>query len=182
MTNLLTKNRPGLAELADAIREQTRRHTDPATIATAVAGVLEQTAPSVQLLTEHERAGDAASYIRHTLHTEATFSIVAVVWRPGQHTEIHDHITWCSFIVLRGVEFETLYQHDGDHLVQVGQLLRGAGSVSGTAPPDDIHRVHNTGDVTAITLHVYGADLSVAGSSVRRTYPDAAARVASAPH
>ena len=35
--------------------------------------------------------------------------------------------------------------------------------------PDDIHRVCNTGDGVAITLHVYGADLSN-GTSVRRTY------------
>ena len=41
--------------------------------------------------------------------------------------------------------------------------------VSGVAPPDDIHQVANTGDDVAITLHVYGADLSE-GTSVRRTY------------
>lgn len=172
MTNLLTATRPGLAELAEEIRSQTHRHTGPATIATAVADVLERVRPSVQLLTDEEREGDAAGYVRHVLHTESAFSIAAVVWRPGQLTEIHDHITWCSFIVLQGVEFETLYQQDGTRLVKVGELLRGAGSVSGAAPPDDIHRVHNTGATTAITLHVYGADLSVAGSSVRRCYPD----------
>jgi predicted metal-dependent enzyme (double-stranded beta helix superfamily) len=37
---------------------------------------------------------------------------------------------------------------------------RPAGSVSGVAPPDDIHQVHNTGDTVAITLHLYGADLA----------------------
>lgn len=169
-----TVTRPGLTQLADAIRVQTRQQTDPAAIANAVADVLDQTRPRVELLTPEERAGDSDGYVRHTLHTEAAFSIAAVVWRPGQLTEIHDHITWCSFIVLQGVEFETLYRHDGDRLVQVSQLLRPTWSVSGAAPPDDIHRVHNTGDVTAITLHVYGADLSVAGSSVRRNYPDPA--------
>ena len=169
-----TVTRPGLTRLADAIRVQTRRHTDPAAVASAVADVLDDMRPSVELLTPEERAGDADGFIRHNLHTEAAFSIVAVVWRPGQLTEIHDHITWCSFIVMQGIEFETLYRQDGDQLVQVGQLLRPTGSVSGTAPPDDIHRVNNTGDVTAITLHVYGADLSVAGTSVRRNYPDPA--------
>ena len=39
-------------------------------------------------------------------------------------------------------------------------------------PPGDIHRVHNTSDTTAISLHVYGADLSVVGSSIRRVYPE----------
>ena len=37
-------------------------------------------------------------------------------------------------------------------------------------PAGDIHRVRNIGDTTAISLHVYGADLSRVGSSVRRYY------------
>jgi mannose-6-phosphate isomerase-like protein (cupin superfamily) len=116
-----------------------------------------------------ERAGSADGYTRHTLHAEATFSISAVVWRPGQLTEIHDHLVWCSFVVLQGAETENLFDIDGDRLVQAGQLRRPTGSVSGVAPPDDIHQVHNTGDSVAVTLHVYGADLST-GTSVRRTY------------
>jgi uncharacterized protein YbjT (DUF2867 family) len=33
-----------------------------------------------------------------------------------------------------------------------------SGDVSGFAPPGDIHRVHNTADTTAISIHVYGTD------------------------
>jgi predicted metal-dependent enzyme (double-stranded beta helix superfamily) len=129
--------RPGLAELVAHIRSRARRQADPRTIAKQVADVLVETKPDVDLLTVAERAGSPDGYTRHTLHTEAAFSVSAVVWRPGQVTEIHDHLVWCSFI--------------------------------GVAPPDDIHRVRNTGDTVAITLHVYGADLS-RGTSVRRTY------------
>ena len=50
----------------------------------------------LHLLTPAEREGSADGYTRHTLHTEATFSISAVVWRPGQVTEIHDHLVWCG--------------------------------------------------------------------------------------
>jgi predicted metal-dependent enzyme (double-stranded beta helix superfamily) len=95
--------------------------------------------------------------------------VSAVVWRPGQVTEIHDHLVWCSFVVVQGAETETLYDIDGDRLVEIGERHRPTGSVSGVTPPDDIHRVRNTGDTVAITLHVYGADLS-SGTSVRRTY------------
>jgi 3-mercaptopropionate dioxygenase len=42
--------------------------------------------------------------------------------------------------------------------------------VSGFAPPGDIHRVRNIGDDVAISMHVYGADISRLGSSVRRVY------------
>jgi predicted metal-dependent enzyme (double-stranded beta helix superfamily) len=124
------------------------------------------------MLSAEERAGRADSYARYTLHTETAFSISAVVWRPRQLTEIHDHLVWCSFIVLQGVETETTFDIDEDRLVEVGRSARGPGSVSGVAPPADIHQVHNTGDTIAITLHVYGADLSQ-GTSVRRTYETA---------
>ncbi|MDX3100352.1 cysteine dioxygenase family protein [Nonomuraea angiospora] len=161
--------RPGLAELVARIRSRARRQADPRTIAEQVAEVLAETEPDVDLLTVAERAGSPDGYTRHTLHTEAAFSVSAVVWRPGQVTEIHDHLVWCSFMVLQGAETETLYDIDGDRLVEIGERHRPAGSVSGVAPPDDIHRVRNTGETVAITLHVYGADLSN-GTSVRRTY------------
>jgi predicted metal-dependent enzyme (double-stranded beta helix superfamily) len=125
--------------------------------------------PSAHLLTAAEREGSADGYTRHTLHTEPTFSISAVVWRPGQITEIHDHLVWCSFLVLQGTETENVFDIDGDRLVKIGQRQRPTGSVSGVAPPDDIHQVHNTGDTVAVTLHVYGADLSQ-GTSVRRAH------------
>ncbi|WP_188197770.1 cysteine dioxygenase family protein [Nonomuraea sp. SYSU D8015] len=162
-------SRPGLAELVARIQPCARRQADPRAIARQVADVLAETKPAVDLLTVAERAGSPDGYTRHTLHTEAAFSVSAVVWRPGQVTEIHDHLVWCSFLVLQGAETETLYDIDGDRLVEIGERHRPAGSVSGVAPPDDIHRVRNTGDTVAITLHVYGADLSN-GTSVRRTY------------
>ena len=45
-----------------------------------------------------------------------------------------------------------------------------AGAVSGFAPPGDIHSVRNTGDTVAISMHVYGADISRLGNSIRREY------------
>jgi 3-mercaptopropionate dioxygenase len=48
--------------------------------------------------------------------------------------------------------------------------VNAPGSVSGFAPPGDIHRVRNTGDDVAISMHVYGADISRLGNSIRREY------------
>ncbi len=162
--------RPGLAELVSTVREQATRSPGPRQTALSVAGLLRAQRPTVEMLTPDERWGDAGGYVRHTLHTETGLSIVAVVWRPGQHTVIHDHIAWCAFAVLQGVEYETLYRDDGDHLTEIGRVANEVGSASGFAPPGDIHRVHNTGDTTAISLHVYGADLGEEESSVRRIY------------
>ncbi len=162
--------RVGLPELLDGIRDQTARGLDPRRTALAVADVLREQTPGVDLLTEQERLGDPDELISHVLHTEAAFSVKAVVWQPGQLTAIHDHIAWCAFVVLQGVEYETLYRDHGDHLTEIGRAENRVGEASGFAPPGDIHRVHNTGDVTAISLHVYGADLSADGASVRREY------------
>ncbi|GIH74611.1 cysteine dioxygenase family protein [Planobispora longispora] len=166
----MTLARPGLAELVEAVREVAGRPAEPRVTAFAVADVLRERLPTPEILTEEERVGDPESYVRHTLHTEPDFSIIAVVWRPGQQTRPHDHIAWCVFGVLQGIEYETLYRDEGDHLTEIGRVANRTGDVSGFAPPGDIHKVHNTGDITAISLHIYGADLSAEPSSVRRTY------------
>lgn len=166
---VVESDRPGLADLVEQVRRRIGEGSDPATTAKLVTEALVSAQPTTALLTDLERAGSPDHYTRHILHAEAHFSIMALVWRPGQVTEIHDHLVWCTFLVLQGSESETLYGFEGDRLVEVGRLQRETGSVSGVAPPDDIHRVANTGDSVAITLHVYGADLSQ-GTSVRRTY------------
>ncbi|HLQ55899.1 MAG TPA: cysteine dioxygenase family protein [Streptosporangiaceae bacterium] len=75
------------------------------------------------------------------------------------------------FGVLQGAEHEELYAvRDGGWLEQTGSNVAADGEVSGFAPPGDIHRVRNCGDGVAISLHVYGADITRLGSSVRRTY------------
>src|ERR687892_418223 len=96
-----------------------------------------------------------------------TAQLVADVWRPGQITRIHDHVTWCAFGVIQGIEHEELFDAD---LNLIGRSANHVGDVSGFAPPGDIHRVHNTGEETAISIHVYGTDITRIGSSARRYY------------
>ena len=168
-THLMTPARPGLADLLGGIREQTRRGLDPRRTALAVADVLRDGLPGPELLTDEERRGNADELVSHLLHAESAFSVKALIWLPGQLTSIHDHTAWCAFGVIQGVEYETLYRDDGDHLTEIGRVANQVGDVSGFAPPGDIHRVHNTGDDTAISLHVYGADLRL-GGALRREY------------
>ena len=127
------------------------------------------TCPTPDVLTAEQRLGSPDGYRSHTLHVEpdGSFSIIAVVWRPGQVTRIHDHLTWCVFGVIQGVEHEELFDAD---LNLIGRSDNHVGDVSGFAPPGDIHRVHNTGDTTAISIHIYGTDVTRIGSSVRRYY------------
>jgi len=161
-------------DLITAIRGATGCHADWQRTATLVAEQLRQHLPGPEILTAEERAGDPACYRSHVLHTEpdGSFSVLALVWRPGQITPVHDHVTWCVFGVLQGVEYEELYTlaEDGQALREAGRSQNLAGEVSGFAPPGDIHRVRNCGDTIAISMHVYGADISRLGSSVRRVY------------
>jgi hypothetical protein len=52
----------------------------------------------------------------------------------------------------------------------IGRSDNHVGDVSGFAPPGDIHRVHNTAEETAISIHVYGTGVTRIGSSARRYY------------
>jgi predicted metal-dependent enzyme (double-stranded beta helix superfamily) len=162
------------ADLVRAIRTATRRHADWQQTAEFVAAELRTHLPAADILTADDRRGDAAGYRCHVLHAEpdGSFSVTAMVWRPGQVTPIHDHVTWCVFGVVQGIEYEELYalDVDGTFLTEVGRNQNRPGEVSGFAPPGDIHRVRNIGDDVAISLHVYGADITRLGSSVRRTY------------
>jgi Cysteine dioxygenase type I len=103
---------------------------------------------------------------------DGSFSVVALISRPGQATSVHDHTTWCAVAVIAGTEYEKRFglNESGRTLLLTGTRTDQAGTVSGFAPPGDIHRVTNAGTTVGVSLHVYGTDIGRIGSSVRRTY------------
>jgi 3-mercaptopropionate dioxygenase len=162
------------ADLITGIRAATQEHADWQRTAELVARQLGRHLPGPEILTHEEQTGDQDGYRCHVLHVEpdGSFSVTALVWRPGQVTPIHDHVTWCVFGVVQGTEYEELFALAADerHLEQLGRSQNNVGEVSGFAPPGDIHRVRNHGQDVAISIHVYGADITRLGSSVRRVY------------
>lgn len=169
MTTTETHRPTDLGPLLDGIRAAIGAHAGWADTAQLVADQLRRNLPTPDVLTAEQRLGSPDTYQSNTLHVEpdGSFSVIAVVWRPGQLTRIHDHVTWCVVGVIQGVEHEELFDAD---LNLVGTNDGQVGDVTGFAPPGDIHRVHNTGDTTAISVHVYGTDVTRIGSSVRRFY------------
>jgi 3-mercaptopropionate dioxygenase len=169
MTTTELRTADDLAELVSGVRTAVAARADWQATAGLVAEQLRRHLPTPDVLTAEQRLGSPDTYQSHTLHTEpdGSFSILAVVWRPGQFTRIHDHVTWCVVGVIQGVEHEELYDAG---LNLIGSADNRAGEVSGFAPPGDIHRVHNTTGSTAISIHVYGTDVTRIGSSVRRYY------------
>ena len=158
-----------LTQLVAGVRAAVDAHASWPETAQLVAEQLRRHLPTPGVLTPQQRLGSPDAYRSHTLHVEpdGSFSIIALVWRPGQLTRVHDHITWCTFGVIQGIEHEELFDTD---LNVIGRSDNHVGDVSGFAPPGDIHRVHNTADTTAISIHVYGTDVARVGSSARRYY------------
>lgn len=107
---------------------------------------------------------DSQKYTRHLLHADAEdrFSLLALVWKPGQGTPIHDHPSWGVIGVLRGRMRFTNYAPSSEEgqscLVPVETFIGTAGSVGTVYPPAmDLHRMDNCSeDEIAVTLHAYG--------------------------
>jgi 3-mercaptopropionate dioxygenase len=174
----LTGTCPG--PLTAAIRRAVRSGGSWQQTADRVVAALRGRLPGPGLLSAEQLAGDPSGYQTHLVHAEpdGSFSVVVMVWRPGQRTQVHDHVTWCVTAVLQGTEYEEVFRlvrgdaarGDGDYLEPAARNANPVGTVSGFAPPGDIHQVTNVGAGVAVSLHVYGTDITRVGSSVRRVY------------
>ncbi|MGP4000561.1 cysteine dioxygenase [Streptomyces sp. 8N706] len=167
---------PRLDDLVAEVRDVVGRGHPPELTAHLVGERLRPHLGAPDLLVPGQREGDPDQYRQHLLHTaqDGSFSVVALVWLPGQRTSIHDHVAWCVTGVHEGEESERRYRlvpgGPSARLVRTADLVNPQGTVCGFAPPGDIHRVRNAGTATAISIHVYGADIARLGSSVRRVY------------
>src|SRR5689334_11647323 len=161
--------------LVRAVRAEVGRGLGWQDTADGVAAALRASLPDpAAILPAPLRCGDPAGYQSHLLYAEpdGSFSISAMVWMPGQQTMIHDHVAWCVTGVLQGREYEEVFAlTDGGRALRLAaRNVNPAGAVSGFAPPGDILLFHNTAATVAISMHVYGADISRLGNSIRREY------------
>ncbi|NLU66569.1 cysteine dioxygenase family protein [Streptomyces sp. HNM0574] len=168
-----------LDALVADVREAVGRGLAPDVTAYLVGEKLAPHLGARDLLTPAQTEGDPERYRQHLLHAEddGSFSVVALVWLPGQATSVHDHVSWCVTGVHRGEEHERRYRllpagavGERATLVATEDVTNPQGSVCGFAPPGDIHRVWNGCGEKAVSLHLYGADISRLGTSVRRVY------------
>lgn len=96
---------------------------------------------------------------------DGSFSIAALVIRPGARTPIHDHGTWTVWGTLRGEDRETRFELRAGgaptELVPVAtQTLTGTRLSLLAGAPRDIHRLENVGATPSISIHVHGADMT----------------------
>lgn len=170
----------------------------PGTVAGEIASHLRRALPAgAGLLSERLCLPDPQRYCQHVAYVDPAgrFSIVSLVWLPGQATPIHDHACWCVVGVVLGREEESRYSVvGGDRPVLRHRELahNDAGSVCWLVPPadgpgtetdpggrpaqesaaNDIHQVRAVADGVTVSLHVYGDDITARGTSIRRVYPE----------
>lgn len=109
-------------------------------------------------------------YARRLLYRDpdGRFSVVVMTWGPGQATPLHDHAgIWCVEGVVEGSLEVTRYEllevgGDGLHrFAERGRTHAGVGSSGALIPPFEYHVLANaSGERPAVTLHVYGGDMS----------------------
>jgi predicted metal-dependent enzyme (double-stranded beta helix superfamily) len=163
---------PAAALLVGDVRTAVVTGGDDHAVAARVARALTGHLADPLLLDPEHREPDPDHYRQHVLHVEpdGSFSVVALVWLPGQETCIHDHVSWCVVGTYVGEEEETTYRLVGDRLVQMRMNRTPQGVASYLVPPGDIHKVCNSSDSVSISIHVYGADIGLLGTSIRRRY------------
>jgi 3-mercaptopropionate dioxygenase len=164
---------PVLARFVDQARTRARRLTDPADCVLALAPLmLDLIDQAGSFLQPHHYRDSDAGYTRNLVFDEpdASLSLYAIVWRPGQWTPVHDHGSWGVVGVVEGVLEERSYVRlnadrgadEGIDLVRGGTLLLQRGSVTSFVPnPDHIHVTGVPADrPRAVSLHLYGRTMS----------------------
>ena len=157
-----------------AIRAAIGPGDDARALAARVLEALTANLPRVNdtlaMVPRHARTGADRSQLLH-VEPDGSFSVVAMISRPGQATTVHDHTAWGVTAVIAGAEREEqfLLGGAGTSLELVATQEHEPGAATAFVPPGDIHRVTNVTSEVAISVHVYGADLGRT-SSVRRSY------------
>lgn len=109
-------------------------------------------------------------YARRLLHRDPAgrYTAVVMVWGQGQGTPLHDHAgMWCVECVYQGKIRVTSYSvHGGDPETGVVQFEKekvvqaGPGEAGALIPPFEYHVLENAIDTPAVTLHVYGGEMT----------------------
>lgn len=152
--------------------------SDPTSIAAQTERYLAELIRHPEFLEEQYREPAPDRYRQHVVHVhpEGKYSIVSLVWCPGQATPIHDHRCWCVVGVLEGRETATrygLYEESGSRVLRLTEeTTHDPGEVCALVPPvEDIHKVANgSGEGLTISMHIYGDDIAKVGSSINHVF------------
>ena len=138
-----------------------------------IVAALARAAAARELLTPAQRMPSPDCYARHVVYGDPAgrFTILSLVWMPGQFSPPHAHQTWCAYAVCDNTLTETEYAFDCAAMkaLPLRTVERRAGYCTfGEAGLDQIHRLGNAGVLPAVSLHVYGVESGRIGTHVNR--------------
>jgi predicted metal-dependent enzyme (double-stranded beta helix superfamily) len=138
-----------------------------------IRAALERAVCDPGLLSAKHRVPERNCYARHVLYSDPfrRFTILAIVWGPGQFSPPHAHHTWCAYAVYDGPLHETGYvlASCGTRAKAICTAVRNPGySCFAGAGLDQIHRLGNAGTKPAISIHVYGVERDRIATHVNR--------------
>jgi 3-mercaptopropionate dioxygenase len=154
-----------------AMLENAVETSDPNYCCHKVKNVLEHVCSSGEdFIDERFLAPAPDRYARRLVHKDSKdrFTLLAMVWGPGQGTPLHDHAgMWCCECVYRGsirVVSYDLHNDEEDEVLDFTperEVFAGVGKAGALIPPFDYHTIENAEpDRPAVTLHVYGGELT----------------------
>ncbi len=157
-----------VGELGGALPHVSNPQADRIIAALGAAVAVGPWLPPDKRRANHER------YARHLIHADprGQFSILAIVWGPGQSSPIHAHNTWCGVAVYQGAITETFYAPPAGKTkpVEVRREVREKGSVRFDPANASIHQLSNHGKNNAITLHAYGIRGDLVSTGINRIF------------
>jgi predicted metal-dependent enzyme (double-stranded beta helix superfamily) len=138
-----------------------------------IAHALRAAAAVPDFLSSELRTPRAGCYARHTIASDPAgrFTLLSIVWAPGQFSSPHAHDTWCAYAVAENPLTETLYDFDpqSGKAIAAGTAQRAPGyACFAPAGLEQIHRLGNAGGVGAISIHAYGVESARVGTHVNR--------------
>ena len=163
---LQSNSTPYMARLAECLHA-TLQHFNDINRPAAAKSALRAYICEPELLSPEQCIGSASTYRRHLLYVSPAkdFSVMSVVWQPGQRTPIHGHTAWGSVGVYSGQPFCVHYlakqSPEGVLCCEQMEILRLKPRDLATVQPGlgTIHRIGNDSLRPCVTVHIYGTDL-----------------------
>jgi predicted metal-dependent enzyme (double-stranded beta helix superfamily) len=164
---------PALERFIAQAAARSREQPDPADCVLALAPLMLELIDlaGTFLQPQHYRSSDVG-YTRNLIYDapDASLSLYAIVWLPGQWTPVHDHGSWGVVGVIEGILEERSYVRlspdrgadEEINLARGGTVLLRHGAVTSFVPnPDHIHVTGVPAERSrAVTLHLYGRTMS----------------------
>jgi predicted metal-dependent enzyme (double-stranded beta helix superfamily) len=162
----------GIPELVADLRAITAEVADEGEIIRRVQPLVRKAADRRAWLDEaHYTCDEEQGFGVHLLHEEEdhTLAVFAIAWLAGRGIAAHNHGTWAVVVGVDGDEHNINWERRDDgsrdgyaEIAVRNEVVVGHGDLI-SFRPDDIHSVENRGDVTTLSLHVYGKHINFTG-------------------